>query len=115
MKTNPKMNQENLLVAIISCVMAIVAIIMMRTVLKLDLQSWAFLYIAAASTASIRWTMAGASLSVGSALRALACLMIGLFAIKFAGYPVPATFQTASLVPNEVMDALSHFHIYYDN
>ena len=41
--------------------------------------------------------------------------MIGLYAIKFAGYPGTSSFQTASLVPREIMEALGHFHIYYDN
>jgi hypothetical protein len=109
-----KKSEENLLVTILSCGLAIIGVVMMRVVLKLDYQSWSLFYLAAACTAAIRWTSVGATLSVGSAFRAGACLMIGLFAIKFAGYPGASSFQTASLIPHEIMDALSHFHVLYE-
>jgi len=109
-----KRSEENLLVAIMSCMMAIIGVMTMRVVLKLDFQSWALVYVAAASTAAIRWTLAGATLSVGSLIRAAGCLMIGLYAIKLAGYPGAASFQTATLLPNEIKDALAHFHVFYE-
>jgi hypothetical protein len=106
--------EENLLVATLSCVLAIMGVMLMKIVLKLDYQTWSIVYMAAAATAAVRWTSRGASVSVGSALRAGACLVIGLFAIRLAGYPGVSSFQTASLVPREVMEALSHFHIFFD-
>jgi hypothetical protein len=111
---NKKQDDENLLVILVSCVMAIIGVMTMRVVLKLDFQSWALIYIAAASTAAVRWTMHGANLSVWSILRAAGCLMIGLTAIQIAGYPGAASFHTASLVPREIADALGYFHVFYD-
>jgi hypothetical protein len=110
-----KQGEESLLVATLSCMLAVIGVMVMRMVLKLDFQSWAAVYIAAASTAAIRWTSAGTSLSIGSGFRAIACLVIGMFAIKLAGYPGASSFQTASLVPREVMEALGYFHVLYDN
>jgi hypothetical protein len=109
-----KKSEENFLVMILSCGLAIVGVVMMRVVLKLDFQTWSLVYLAAACTAAIRWTSGGAMLSIGSIFRAGACLMIGQFAIKFAGYPSASSFQTASLVPHEIMEALSHFHVFYE-
>jgi hypothetical protein len=109
-----KNKEENLLVAIMTCVLAIAGVMMMRIFLKIDFQAWSLFYIAAACTAAIRWTPSGTSISVGSALRALGCLVVGLYAIKFAGYPGALSFQTASLVPHEIMDALAHFHVFYE-
>jgi hypothetical protein len=109
-----KQHEENLLVATLSCLLAIIGVMMMRMVLKLDFQTWSAVYLAAAATAAIRWTSAGASLSIGSGFRAVFCLVIGLSAIKLAGYPGAASFQTASLVPHEIMEALGRFHIFVD-
>lgn len=106
--------QENLLVAALSCVLAVGGILLIRMGLKLDFQSWALVYIAASSTAAIRWTSAGSSISVVSGLRALFCLVIGISLTKLAGYPGTMSLQTASMVPHEVMEALGRFHIFFD-
>jgi hypothetical protein len=90
---NNKRDEESPLVIFVSCVLAIIAVVTLRVVLKLNFQSWALVYIAAASTAAIRWTMVGANMSVFSILRAFGCLMIGLTAIQFAGYPGAASFH----------------------
>lgn len=107
--------EENLVVAIISSLLAIIGVVLMRVYLKLDYQTWSLVYLAAASTAAIRWTSQGIRVSIGSALRSFGCLVIGLYLIKLAGYPGFSSLQTATLLPREVMDALSRFHIYFDN
>jgi hypothetical protein len=109
-----KQNDENLMVAVLTCMMAVIGVMTMRVVLKLDFQSWALVYLAAAATAAIRWTPSGSNISIGSALRSMGCLVMGLYAIRFAGYPVAASFQTASLVPHEILEAFSYFHALYE-
>jgi hypothetical protein len=111
---NNKDYQENLLVASLSCFLAIVGILVIRMGLKLDFQSWSLVYLAAASTAAIRWTSVGAGLSMLSGLRSLFCLVVGLSLTKLAGYPGTMSLQTASMVPPEIMEALGRFHIFFD-
>ncbi len=110
----PRQDQENLLVVTLSCLLAIIGVMMMRMTLKLDYQTWSLVYLAAASTAAIRWTSEGATLSIGSVFRAILCFITGLGAIKLSGYPGVSPYQTASLVPPEVMEALARFHIFFD-
>lgn len=107
-------NQEDLLVVSLSCLLAILGVMLMRMYLKLDFQAWSAVYILAAGTAAVRWTSAGSNVSIGSGFRALFCLLIGLIVNRLSGYPSVVSFQTASLLPNEVVDALAHFHIFYD-
>jgi hypothetical protein len=110
-----KDREENFLVVTLTCLLAIVGVVFMKVGLKLDYQTWSFVYLAAASTAAIRWTSAGATVSILSTFRAVVCLGIGLGVMKLAGYPGITSFQTASLVPREIMEALGHFHVFYDN
>ncbi len=110
-----KTDDENAVVATLSCILAIIGIISMRVILKLDYQVWSIVYLATAATAAIRWTNSGAGITISSAFRAAACLAIGLGGIKLAGYSSASSFQTASLVPHEFLEALGRFHIYFDN
>ena len=109
-----RMFAENPGIVIISCLLAILGVMGMRMVLKLDIQTFALAYVAAAATAAVRWTPMGAGVSIFSLIRAVCCLAIGLVIISLAGYPGVTSFHTASLLPQEIVEALGVFGRLYN-
>jgi hypothetical protein len=96
---------ENRLVVVLSCLLAIVGVMLMRISLNMDLRVWAVAYLSMGLTASIRRTSHGTSFTTLSAIRGFMCLVIGLFVTDKLGYH-SVSLASARMLPEELLTAL---------
>ena len=99
---------EQPLVVVLTCLLAILGVMALRIVLRLDYQLWSVAYLAMALTAAIRRTSAGTDYSTLSALRGVACLVFGLYLTQTLGYP-GSSYRSADLVPEELVANINRF------
>lgn len=101
-------HEESPLVAVAAVLMAVGGVVAMRCLLGMGYHRWAVVYMAMGLTASIRRTSAGNDVSTWSALRGLACLMVGLWACRWLGYPI-GSLMPQPWAPDELTEAIAQF------
>jgi hypothetical protein len=99
---------EDPLVVTLTCLLTILGVMALRIGLRLDYQLWSVAYLGMALTASIRRTSRGNDCSTLSALRGVACLVVGLYMTHSLGYPM-SSFHQPDLVPEELVANINRF------
>ena len=100
--------EEDPLVVTLTCLLTILGVMALRIGLRLDYQLWSVAYLGMALTASIRRTSRGNDCSTLSALRGVACLVVGLYVTQSLGYP-GSSFHQPDLVPEELVANINRF------
>jgi hypothetical protein len=96
---------ENGWVVIGACLLAVLGVMAIRVILRLDFRLWPVFYLAMGLTAAIRRTSEGSDCTIFSALRGIVCLILGLHAAEWLGYP-GASYRSIVLVPEGCLKAL---------
>jgi hypothetical protein len=99
---------ENPWVVIGTCLLAVVGVMAIRVILGLDFRFWGAAYLAMGLTASIRRTSEGSDCTTWSALRGIGCLVFGLQATHWLGYP-ENSLRSVALVPEGFLEAMRAF------
>ena len=96
---------ENRWLVIGTCLLASIGVMAMRVVLGLDFRYWSGAYLAMGLTAAIRRTSEGSDCTIWSTFRGIGCLIVGLYATQWLGWP-GTYYHSVALVPEEVLEAM---------